>query len=156
MSGDGAIWALGAMSGTSLDGVDAAMIRTDGTRIFEFGETAYRPYSNEERAVLRRALGQISGPDVEAAAEVVEVAHAEVLSGFKGAELVGFHGQTLFHRPELHETVQAGNGQVLAEALGLPVVWDFRTADVKLGGEGAPLAPFYHFALAKKLNARDP
>ncbi|MEO9826732.1 MAG: anhydro-N-acetylmuramic acid kinase [Paracoccaceae bacterium] len=156
MSDAGAIWALGAMSGTSLDGVDAAMIRTDGTRIFEFGESAYRPYSSEERTVLRRALGQMSGPDVDAAAEVVEVAHAEVLSGFKDAELVGFHGQTLFHRPELRETVQAGNGQVLAEALDLAVVWDFRTADVKLGGEGAPLAPFYHFALAKKIGAAEP
>ena len=156
MSDDGAIWALGAMSGTSLDGVDAAMIRTDGTRIFEFGKTAYRAYTQSERAVLRRALGQMSGSEVEAAAEVVEVAHAEVLGRFEGAELIGFHGQTLFHRPEMGETVQAGNGQVLAEALDLPVVWDFRTADVTLGGEGAPLAPFYHFALAKTLGGTEP
>ncbi|NNE89623.1 MAG: anhydro-N-acetylmuramic acid kinase [Silicimonas sp.] len=156
MSDDGAIWALGAMSGTSLDGVDAAMIRTDGATVFEFGKTAYRPYSKSERAVLRKALEQISGPDVEAAAEVVEVAHAELLGEFDGAEIVGFHGQTLFHRPDQRETVQVGDGQVLAEALDVPVVWDFRTADVTLGGEGAPLAPFYHFALAKTLKSKEP
>lgn len=156
MSEDHSLWALGAMSGTSLDGVDAAMIRTDGHSVFAFGKTAYRAYSNEERAVLRRALGQVTGPDVDAAAEVIEVAHAEVLARFEGAELVGFHGQTLFHRPDIGETVQVGNGQVLAEALNVPVVWDFRTADVKLGGEGAPLAPFFHFALAKSLKMSAP
>ena len=156
MSEDGAIWALGAMSGTSLDGVDAAMIRTDGKTIFEFGKTGYRAYTKEERSLLRKALGQISGPDVDAAAEVVEVAHAELLGQFQGAEIVGFHGQTLFHRPDKGETIQAGNGQVLAEALDVPVVWDFRTADVTLGGEGAPLAPFYHFALAKTLKSKEP
>lgn len=156
MSEDGAIWALGAMSGTSLDGVDAAMLRTDGVTIFEFGETAYRAYTKAERAVLRKALGQISGPDVDAAAEVVEVAHAELLGRFQGADIAGFHGQTLFHRPDKGETIQAGNGQVLAEALDIPVVWDFRTADVTLGGEGAPLAPFYHFALSRRLEIESP
>lgn len=156
MSVDGAIWALGAMSGTSLDGVDAAMVRTDGRQIFEFGQSAYRAYTHGERATLRKALGHMSGPEVDAAAEVVELAHVEILSTFKGADLIGFHGQTLYHRPEQGETVQAGNGQVLAEALDAPVVWDFRTADVTLGGEGAPLAPFYHFALAKKLGKTAP
>lgn len=156
MSENGAVWALGAMSGTSLDGVDAAMIRTDGESIFEFADTAYRAYTRAERATLRKALGQMSGPDVEAAAEVVEVAHVELLSRFSGADIIGFHGQTLFHRPDMGETVQAGNGQILAEALDIPVVWDFRTADVTLGGEGAPLAPFYHFALAKMLDIKTP
>ena len=156
MSEDGAIWALGAMSGTSLDGVDAAMVRTDGTTVFEFGKSAYRAYTAAERTVLRRALGKVVGPEVDAAAEVIEVAHVELLGQFMGVDLIGFHGQTLYHRPERGETVQAGNGQVLAEALDVPVVWDFRTADVTLGGEGAPLAPFYHFALAKTLGVEDP
>jgi anhydro-N-acetylmuramic acid kinase len=146
----GALWALGAMSGTSLDGVDAAMILTDGERILGFGETGYRAYTTKEQSVLRAALGQWPGePGVELAAEVVETAHAEVLSGFSGAAIVGFHGQTLAHDPRGRGTHQAGSGAILSEVLGLPVVWDFRTADVRLGGQGAPLAPYYHFACAK-------
>ncbi|EEW24774.1 anhydro-N-acetylmuramic acid kinase [Rhodobacter ferrooxidans] len=152
-----AIWALGAMSGTSLDGVDAALVLTDGHRIFEFGDTAYRPYTAAEQAVIRAAFGLWPGdPGVEAAAEVVETAHAEVLSRFAGAEIVGFHGQTLAHDPRGHGTHQAGSGAVLAEVLGLPVVWDFRSADVQMGGQGAPLAPFFHFACAEWFGAREP
>jgi len=150
------IWALGAMSGTSLDGVDAAMLRTDGERIFEFGETAYRDYSSQEQATLRAALGLWPGADTSAAQSAVHAAHIEVLSGFEGAELVGFHGQTLAHEPRGRGTHQIGDGAALADALGLPVVWDFRSADVELGGEGAPLAPFFHFACAKWIEAKTP
>ena len=150
------IRALGAMSGTSLDGVDAAVIETDGERVFAFGETAYRPYSDAERQVLRAALGRWEGPEVAAAAEVVLAAHAEVMARFEGVDLAGFHGQTLAHDPHGRGTLQVGDGAALARTLGLPVVWDFRTADVRLGGEGAPLAPFYHFALARSLGAFRP
>ena len=156
MSDTQAVWVLGAMSGTSLDGVDAAMILTDGIRVLDFGESAFRPYSDEERAVIRAGFGKVDGPEVEAAAEVVEIAHAEVLSNIAGAHLIGLHGQTLHHDPDAGVTVQAGDGRVLAEALGVPVVWDFRSADVTLGGQGAPLAPFYHFALAQYLGLTRP
>lgn len=153
----GPIWALGAMSGTSLDGVDAAMVRTDGETIAEFGPHAYRPYSEAERQAIRTALGQWPGdPDVATAAEVVETAHAQVLSRFSGVDLVGFHGQTLAHDPGGRGTHQCGNGAVLAEVLGLPVVWDFRSNDVAMGGQGAPLAPFFHFACAKWMKAFEP
>jgi anhydro-N-acetylmuramic acid kinase len=150
------IWALGAMSGTSLDGVDAAMILTDGVEVFEFGNSAYRAYSDSEQSVLRAALGKWDGPEVDAAAEVVELAHAELLAEFNDAEVIGFHGQTTSHRPHAGETHQAGNGALLAEVLGMPVVWDFRSSDMNFGGQGAPLAPFYHFALAKWIGATDP
>lgn len=146
----GAVWALGAMSGTSLDGVDAAMVLTDGISILEFGPHAYRPYSAAEQQVIRAALGRWpEEAGVAEAAEVVETAHAEVLARFSGAEVVGFHGQTLAHDPRGQGTHQAGNGAVLATVLGLPVVWDFRSNDVAMGGQGAPLAPFFHFACAK-------
>jgi anhydro-N-acetylmuramic acid kinase len=145
------------MSGTSLDGVDAAMIKTDGHTITAFGPSAYRPYSPEEQEILRAALGQWPGdPDVEAAAEVVETAHAEILARFSGAELLGFHGQTLAHDPKGRGTHQCGNGAILAQVLGLPTVWDFRTSDVTIGGQGAPLAPFYHFTLARHIGATEP
>lgn len=157
MAKEGPVWALGAMSGTSLDGVDAALVLTDGHAVQEFGPHAYRPYTPAEQSVLRAALGRWPGdPGVEKAAEVVETAHAELLSRFSGVEVVGFHGQTLAHDPRGRGTHQAGDGSLLAQVLDLPVVWDFRSSDVALGGQGAPLAPFYHFALARRIGAAEP
>ncbi|MCT4557435.1 MAG: anhydro-N-acetylmuramic acid kinase [Pelagimonas sp.] len=153
---DGAIWALGAMSGTSLDGVDAAMVLTDGIEIQQFGPSKYRPYTPDERAVLRSALGKWQDDNLTQAQALCHGAHLDVLSGFEGAQLVGFHGQTLAHDPKGRGTHQMGDGEALADALGLPVVWDFRTTDVELGGQGAPLAPFFHFACAKKIGATTP
>lgn len=152
----GPIVALGAMSGTSLDGVDAAMVETDGVQILGFGASGYRAYSDEQRDVLRAGLGQWTGEAVEAAGQLVTQAHAEALAGFEGAELVGFHGQTLAHDPRGQRTLQVGDGAALAEALQTPVVWDFRSDDVAMGGEGAPLAPFFHFACAKWMGAEGP
>ncbi len=152
----GPVKALGAMSGTSLDGVDAAAIVTDGITISGFGETAYRPYSAGEQAILRAALGRWPGDDLNAAAKVVADAHAMVLADFEDIALVGFHGQTLAHDPAGRGTHQLGDGAALAKLLGLPVVWDFRSADVELGGQGAPLAPFYHWALARFIGATAP
>ncbi len=156
MSKERPVWALGAMSGTSLDGVDAALLRTDGQRVLEFGRHGYRPYSDAERDVIRTAFGKLDGPEVVAAAEVVENAHAELLSDFPEADVVGFHGQTLTHLPDQFTTLQAGNGLVLAGVLEKTVVWDFRTSDMELGGQGAPLAPFYHWALARHIGAKEP
>ncbi|AKS46182.1 anhydro-N-acetylmuramic acid kinase [Octadecabacter temperatus] len=153
---DQVVRVVGAMSGTSLDGVDAAEIVTDGREHLEFGETTFRPYTDAQTAVLRAALGKWPEDDVSVAAELVETVHAQVLSGFSDAELIGFHGQTFAHDPKGRGTHQAGDGAVLAEVLGKPVVWDFRSADVQMGGEGAPLAPFYHFALAKKMQVDAP
>jgi anhydro-N-acetylmuramic acid kinase len=90
------------------------------------------------------------------AAAVVEAAHLELMQRFDPVEIAGFHGQTLAHDPGGRGTHQCGNGQRLADAFGYSVAWDFRTADVAAGGQGAPLAPFYHFALAKWLKADAP
>ena len=148
---------LGLMSGTSFDGVDAAVLDTDGERVHAFGPTAFRPYSDAERAVLRAAMGCWPGdPGVEEAAEIVETAHAEIVARFDDIDLIGFHGQTFAHEPRGRGTHQAGCGAVLALVTGVPVVWDFRSSDVKLGGQGAPLAPFYHFALARHIGADAP
>lgn len=148
---------LGLMSGTSLDGVDAAVLVTDGIDILRFGETAYRPYSPAERRVLRAALAAWPDePGVAEAAEVVETAHAEIVARFERIDMVGFHGQTLAHDPAGRGTHQAGSGDVLAEVTGLPVVWDFRASDIRLGGQGAPLAPFFHHALARHLRLEGP
>jgi anhydro-N-acetylmuramic acid kinase len=148
---------LGTMSGTSLDGVDAAIVDTDGVSIQGFGESAYRPYTVAERDTIRAAFGKWPGEaGVQAAAEVVETAHCELMSGFADVELAGFHGQTLAHDPGGRGTHQCGDGAVLAEVLEVPVIWDFRSTDVRLGGQGAPLAPFFHFACAKWIGADEP
>jgi len=156
ISKSGPVRALGAMSGTSLDGVDVAILETDGRDILGFGETGYRAYSDAEREVLRAALGQWTGDAVAAAARVVETAHIEVMTDHADVDLIGFHGQTVAHAPRLQGTLQVGDGGVLAEALGRPVVWDFRSDDVSMGGEGAPLAPFFHHACARYIGATEP
>ena len=153
----GPVWVIGAMSGTSMDGVDVAVIETDGIEIAGFGQSRYVPFSDAQAEVLRRALGAWPGePAVEEAARVVEEAHIAALADLPKGYPVGFHGQTLAHDPSAARTHQAGDGQRLANALSREVVWDFRSADMTLGGQGAPLAPFYHWACARWLGARGP
>ena len=101
---------------------------------------------------------------IAAAEELVNDAHAEAVQSFLDANglrpghlaAVGFHGQTLLHRPERGLTMQIGSGRVLAERLGIPIVYDFRAADVAAGGQGAPLAPIFHQALVRRLGPRPP
>lgn len=144
------------MSGTSLDGVDVAVLRTDGRRIEGFGRSAYREYEPDERAAIAAGFGLWSGAEVETAAQVIEQAHLAVLADFADVDLIGFHGQTLSHAPRVQGTLQVGDGAMLAQELGVPVVWDFRSADVQMGGEGAPLAPFFHHACAQYIGAQAP
>jgi anhydro-N-acetylmuramic acid kinase len=164
--------AIGLMSGTSLDGVDVALLETDGEHIVGFGPAGYRPYSDDERALLRQALQDGAGLTdrdartgvlAEADAFVTRV-HAETVEAFLAAEhidradiaIVGFHGQTVLHRPAARLTVQIGDGAALARRLRLPVAYDFRAADVAAGGQGAPLVPIFHQALARDLNLPHP
>lgn len=150
------IRALGAMSGTSLDGVDAAVLETDGVRIKGFGPSEYLSYSAKQRGTLHASLGHWHGDVLGPATDVVMAAHRDLLGQFAAVDLIGFHGQTVAHAPRLQGTLQLGDGAALAEAFGVPVVWDFRSADIELGGEGAPLAPFFHFACAKWFGAAAP
>ena len=152
----GMVKALGTMSGTSLDGVDAAVITTDGVVISGFGPSCYRPYTGAEQATLRAHLGRWQGDEIHSAVAIVETAHLELMKDFDGIDIAGFHGQTLAHEPRGRGTHQCGDGARLAAVLGVPVAWDLRTNDVAMGGQGAPLAPFYHFALAKWLKAAAP
>jgi anhydro-N-acetylmuramic acid kinase len=159
--------ALGLMSGTSLDGIDVALIETDGERVARFGPVGYRPYGEAERDLLRRALAAATAlteraarPGVLAEAEaLVSEAHAEAVEDFLRAQrldlkdiaVVGFHGQTVLHRPEQRLTVQIGDGGALVRRIGMPVVFDLRAADVAAGGQGAPLVPVFHRALITNL-----
>jgi anhydro-N-acetylmuramic acid kinase len=164
--------AIGLMSGTSLDGVDVALIETDGKKVKAFGPSGYRPYTDRERGLLRQALTEAvhlpqrdARPGILAEAErAVTVAHAEAVAAFTAQhritreeiDIVGFHGQTVLHRPERRLTVQIGDGPALARAIHIPVVHDFRAADVEAGGQGAPFVPVYHRALAQSLEREGP
>ena len=147
--------ALGLMSGTSLDGIDVAMIETDGEDQVAPGRSLTIPYNATFREILRSVLGAI-GPVEEVEAELTRL-HAGAVERFlelhPGTEVdvVGFHGHTILHRPAERRTWQLGDGALLARLLRLDVVGDFRSADVATGGEGAPLAPLFHAALARAL-----
>ena len=152
--------ALGLMSGTSVDGVDVALIETDGERVFAFGPSLTIAYRDEARRTIRAAFGADTvSAMTEAAERLVTEAHAEAARQWStrhgvalgGLDVVGFHGQTLTHRPERRFTWQVGDGALLARSLGVRVVNDLRSADVAAGGQGAPLVPVFHAALARDL-----
>jgi anhydro-N-acetylmuramic acid kinase len=157
--------AIGLMSGTSMDGVDVAAIETDGRRVSQFGPTLFRPYSDSERAAIRVAVDEAPAiahradrpAELRLAEQVVTEAHIDAVRTFLDANgltaadvaVIGFHGQTVFHAPARGITVQLGDGLALARAIGVPVVHDFRAADVAAGGEGAPLVPIWHAGLVE-------
>jgi anhydro-N-acetylmuramic acid kinase len=164
--------AIGLMSGTSMDGVDVALVETDGETIARLGPTAFRPYTADERTLLRAALKDAGAltdrgarPGVlRAAEELVTRAHGDAVEDFlrqyalrpREIDVIGFHGQTVLHRPRDRLTVQLGDGPALTRRLGIRVVHDFRAADVAAGGEGAPLVPVFHRALVRGLDLPRP
>ncbi len=167
---------LGFMSGTSLDAIDMAILETDGETIQAFGPAGERKLSHETRAVVQAATDRArlwprgeTEPDIFAqAARAVAQAHLAAAIDFLAEhglrpdqiDLVGFHGQTVLHeRPtpqQIGRTVQLGEAEILARGLGVPVVHAFRLDDVAAGGEGAPLAPVYHAALARYARLKTP
>jgi anhydro-N-acetylmuramic acid kinase len=148
---------IGLMSGTSLDGVDAAWLVTDGETIGEFGPAITLPYPPALRADLRNLIDRAADltPDdaaVTDAAHRLTIVHAQAVRALPAAaSLIGFHGQTILHRPEAGRTWQIGDAVWLARELGIQVAYDFRSADVAAGGQGAPLVPVFHAALAAGL-----
>jgi anhydro-N-acetylmuramic acid kinase len=163
---------IGLMSGTSLDGVDAALLETDGEDIARPGPGLTVPYDKETRALLAAALesarnvaeGAPVPHSIRDAERLLTQAHADAVkallqkTGLAADQiaLIGFHGQTILHRPAQHWTWQIGDGGLLTRLTGIDVVNDFRSADVKAGGQGAPLVPLYHAALARKSKLTPP
>ena len=157
------IVAIGVISGTSMDGIDVALLRTDGQAVVEAGPGRTYDYAPGLRADL---LALIADPErcaadpLNALDDAVSDAHAGAVTQFisdfgidrSTVELVGIHGQTILHRPERRFTRQLGRGPRIAKTLGIDVVYHFRHADVAAGGEGAPFAPLYHQALAAALD----
>ncbi|MBB2160708.1 anhydro-N-acetylmuramic acid kinase [Gluconacetobacter sacchari] len=151
---------IGLMSGTSLDGVDAAAIRTDGERVERCGQGVSLAYSPalraRARALLDRAVSlPADDPELLSVEREITLRHVEAVrhlgSLVSGVALVGFHGQTILHAPAERRTWQIGDAALLSRETGLPVIHDFRGADVAAGGEGAPLAPWFHAALMRDM-----
>ncbi|WP_428481746.1 anhydro-N-acetylmuramic acid kinase [Pyruvatibacter mobilis] len=159
--------AIGLMSGTSMDGVDASLLRTDGHTLVEPGPSLAIPYPRALRdqvaAELPGAMA-LTGPRplppslVELEREITHMQADVVLQLLEEADVpasevdvIGFHGQTVAHRPDAGWTLQLGDGRLMAAETGIDVVNDFRSADMAAGGEGAPLAPLYHLALTHEM-----
>lgn len=156
--------AIGLMSGTSMDGIDVALLDTDGAGEVVRGPTLTQAYGEETRGRIRAAVAAARrltarderSPVLAAAEREITELHAAAVAAFlkaheidaKGVDCIGFHGQTVLHRPEAGLTVQLADGPALARATGIDVVYDMRAADMAAGGQGAPLAPAYHRALA--------
>lgn len=158
--GDSSMLAVGLMSGTSLDGIDAAVVETDGEGHIRPRGAVTVPYEGAMRARLRAALGcETRDGAIDALERDLTLAHGRIVHALLGREgipagkvgVVGFHGHTILHRPERRRTWQIGDGSLLARETGIDVVADFRSADVAAGGQGAPLAPAFHAALAASL-----
>lgn len=150
--------AIGLMSGTSLDGIDAALIETDGEALLKSGPVTTIPYDPAFRSRLKSVLGaEAPTAEIEALERDLTDMHIDAvkalldMAGLAPGDIdfVGFHGQTINHRPDLGWTWQLGLGERLAAAVGIDTVYDLRGADVRAGGQGAPLAPVYHRALAR-------
>jgi anhydro-N-acetylmuramic acid kinase len=155
--------ALGLMSGTSMDGIDVALLDTDGQAEVDRGPALTFPYPDETRALLREALAHACGirerrerPGMLPVAErALTELHAAAIAAFlrktgisrTSIDVIGFHGHTVLHRPEERLSVQIGDGPLLAELVQTDVVYDLRAADLAAGGQGAPLVPVYHRAL---------
>jgi anhydro-N-acetylmuramic acid kinase len=150
--------AIGLMSGTSMDGVDVALIKTDGHKILEFGNNFTIPYQKDFKQELRELVfkrGQVEKPLLKNISENLTLKHLEAVETLlmkegvsrTNVDVIGFHGHTVDHRPFDKFTWQIGDGRLLAEITRINVVNDFRKADIKNGGQGAPLMPIYHKAI---------
>jgi len=147
---------IGLMSGTSTDGVDAALMRTDGLEYAEPLDFISLPYAPELRDEIMGQFGKSVRDSATSAVEKeITYKHAEAVNALRhknasqAIDLVGFHGQTIFHDPDNRKTLQIGDADLLARETGIDVVNDFRTADVVAGGQGAPLLPLYHQVIAQ-------
>tara|TARA_B100001175_G_scaffold240181_1_gene206480 strand:- start:207 stop:1145 length:939 start_codon:yes stop_codon:yes gene_type:complete len=154
--------ALGLMSGTSMDGVDASIIKSDGNReysiisdeYFEYNQEFYSKLINIRDKVSRNDDLKIYSDEIQTLEREIALFHANIVNQIikkskNEIDLVGFHGQTIFHDPKNKITKQMGDGNLLSKLTKKIVIYNFRQNDLENGGQGAPLASIYHKLLAQ-------
>ena len=160
-------YALGLMSGTSMDGIDASIISSNGIDDFEIMQNKYYKYDDKfinKLSNLKNKIDKLDDfkshfNDLKSIEKEITILHAkftnDILMKFKHKiDLVGFHGQTIYHNPDEKISKQLGDGKLLSQLIKKKVVYNFRENDIKSNGNGAPLAPIYHYAIAKKMNIK--
>ena len=166
---DNLITSLGLMSGTSLDGIDASIILSDGEKKVEILDNKFTKYPDDFREKLTNYIKKINSiedisknkKEYYKIEKELTLLHSKISSNIiknknYKIDLVGFHGHTIIHRPELKYSIQMGDPNLLSQLLKLKIIFNFRKNDLDNDGEGAPLAPIYHFSLSKKLNLKNP
>ncbi len=148
--------AIGLMSGTSMDGIDLALIKSDGTKIIERKYFEYSAYDSKFRQQLHHIINnKPTLSEIKETENLFTILNANMVNEFiknnhlnrENIDLIAFHGHTIFHDPSKLITWQIGNSHLLAKETGIKVISDFRAKDVSHGGQGAPLVPIYHFHL---------
>ena len=165
---DKIIYALGLMSGTSIDGIDASLIKSDGEKNIEIIDNAFLKYDSELKSSLFEFINKINSledislniDEYNRLERIITLKHSEAASKIIDKyslkpKLIGFHGQTIIHKPENKYSIQMGNGKLLSQLLKTDVVYRFRDSDIENGGQGAPLTPIYHYILKNKLNLKN-
>ena len=166
---DNSFIALGLMSGTSLDGIDASIIKSDGENNLDIIDNKYFNYPEEFRKRLSSFISNINNrTDIEENMSTYKslerdltLYHSKIskkiISENKlNIQLIGFHGQTIIHKPKDGYSIQMGDANLLSQELKEKVIFNFRANDIKNGGEGAPLTPVYHGLLIKKFKINNP
>lgn len=151
------------MSGTSLDGIDVSIINTDGKEVYKYLKTYYFQYPDNIIKKLNKVINEFDFIEAKSSlmrlSNLITLFYAKkiiTLPELKFVDLIGFHGQTIYHNPNIQKSVQLGSPQLLSNILKKKLIFDFRSNDLKNNGQGAPLAPIYHKLLIKKLNLELP
>ena len=149
---------IGLMTGTSMDGIDISLVQTNGTNLKRLNKNYYHQFSNKTKDLLLSINGNELNTNLKRKVffdEIVTREHYQALINLdiiKDSDLIGFHGQTIYHNSEKKISIQLGDPKKLSKMLGKNVISDFRSNDIKFGGQGAPLAPIYHKLIIDELD----
>ena len=161
-------YCLGLMSGTSMDGIDASIIYSNGLDNLRIIENNYYKYDDELINILSNFKNKINSlddlklyqKDLKNLERKITILHAEFANDIlkkakENIDLIGFHGQTIYHNADEKISKQLGDGRLLSQLIKKKIVFNFRENDIKNNGNGAPLAPIYHLAISKKINKKN-
>ena len=150
------------MTGTSVDGIDISLVQTNGLNLKRLNKNYFYKYSNETKSFLMEMLNEDINFNLKRKQYLDEFITNEHYMALKDldiiqmADIIGFHGQTIFHNPTNKISIQLGDPKKLAKIFNKKVIFNFRSKDLELGGQGAPLAPIYHQFIIEKLNLKLP